>query len=445
MKKIGRSDIIGQRGIAHIDGVVHSMGFVFYPTGGVEAGIDGYIELRDQATGVVGNLLLQVQGKATEKRRLQAETDDSFEFACSEDDISYWMHGTAPVLLIVVLPERGVAYWKSIKEWFRDPERLKARKVVFDKRADVFDRDAKQAIATIGLSTAPGATAPNMRIEEDLLVNLVGVSFGRTLYWAPSQHSTDKSFGAALRDLDPHAGSEWIVRGKSVLSFHDLDRWPWNQLCEAEAMEEFGSDEWAESNDEDRQRDFVALLNRAMGEFVRPDLWHDRGSGAYYFGKPRGRGKLRYAYKSLKSYVPRDVVNRYGKKREDPTQPSYYRHSAFLHRFNRLGGKWFVEITPTYHFTRDGYKSDELFGGERLKKIKELENNAAVMGQFVMWRHFLTTHGAADLYNGAYPFLSFTAIDPLSLEVGVPDDLWKSQESDPDSPLFDWAQAEAAA
>ena len=65
MKKIGRSDIIGQRGMAYIDGVVHSMGYVFYPTGGVEAGIDGYIELRDEQTGVVGNVLLQVQGTPT--------------------------------------------------------------------------------------------------------------------------------------------------------------------------------------------------------------------------------------------------------------------------------------------------------------------------------------------------------------------------------------------
>ena len=137
MKKIGRSDIIGQRGMAHIDGVVHSMGYVFYPTGGVEAGIDGYIELRDEQTEVVGNLLLQVQGKSTERQRLQAETDDSFEFPCSENDISYWLHGTAPVLLIVVLPERGTAYWKSIKEWFRDPERLKARKKeLFEKLKD---------------------------------------------------------------------------------------------------------------------------------------------------------------------------------------------------------------------------------------------------------------------------------------------------------------------
>lgn len=86
MKRIGRSDIIGQRGMAHIDGVVLSMGFMFYATGGVEAGIDGFIELRDEATGAVGNLLLQVQGKSTERQRLQAETEDSFEFPCSEAD-----------------------------------------------------------------------------------------------------------------------------------------------------------------------------------------------------------------------------------------------------------------------------------------------------------------------------------------------------------------------
>src|ERR1700675_3169914 len=51
MKKIGRSDIIGQRGMAHIEGVVLSMGYKFYATGGVEAGIDGFIELRDVETG----------------------------------------------------------------------------------------------------------------------------------------------------------------------------------------------------------------------------------------------------------------------------------------------------------------------------------------------------------------------------------------------------------
>ena len=67
---------------------VLTMDFMFYPTSGVEAGIDGFIELRDAETGEVSNLLLQVQGKVTEKQRLQGETEDSFEFPCSEADIA---------------------------------------------------------------------------------------------------------------------------------------------------------------------------------------------------------------------------------------------------------------------------------------------------------------------------------------------------------------------
>jgi hypothetical protein len=61
-KRIGRSDIIGEQGIAHIRRIVLDMGYVFYETGGVEAGIDGYIELRDQSTGEVSNLILQGAG-----------------------------------------------------------------------------------------------------------------------------------------------------------------------------------------------------------------------------------------------------------------------------------------------------------------------------------------------------------------------------------------------
>lgn len=441
MKKIGGSDIIGERGIAHIRGVVLSMGFMFYETGGVEAGIDGFIELRDAATGVVGNLLLQVQGKASEKKRLQAETDDSFEFPCQDADIAYWMQGTAPVLLIVVRPDEGKAYWKSIKDWFSDPEALNSRRVVFHKTRDEFNREAKAAIVAVATSVSPGASGPSVRKHEEILTNLVAVCFAPTIYWAPTDHSTDKSFGAVLRDLHPEAGSEWIVRSKAVLSFHKLDQWPWSELCESEAMEEFGTDEWADSDDEDRQRDFVAILNRAIGEFVRPDLWHDRETGFFYFRKPPHRDNLNYAYKSLKNTTTRRVVGRYGKRKSDPTQASYWRHSAFGHRFVRLAGKWFIEVTPTYHFTRDGI-ADDSWAGDRLKKIKEMENNSAVMGQFVMWRDFLVTHGGDNLYASKYPFLSFVPIQPLSMEVGVPDELWKSQETDPSSPLFEYVHGE---
>lgn len=63
------------------------------------------------------------------------------------------------------------------------------------------------------------------------------------------------------------------------------------------------------------------------------------------------------------------------------------------------------------------------------------------MGQYVMWRDFLVTQGTGDLLTRRYPFLSFVPTDTLELDVGVPDDLWKSQEADPKSPLFDFALA----
>jgi len=413
-----------------IEGIVLSMGFMFYPTGGVEAGIDGYIELRDTETGEVGNLLLQVQGKATERERLQGETEDTFEFTCSDADIAYWTQGTAPVLLIVVALKQGKAYWKSLKEWFSDPEHLKSRKVVFEKLQDEFTRDSKSGLISIGTKVRPGASGPSVRKNEQILSNLLEVQFSPRVFWAPTEHANDKAFGAALREIEKEAPGEWIVRSKSVLSFHRLDQWPWKKLCEWEAMEEFDTEEWSDSDDDDRQRDFVALLNRAIGEFVWPKLYRDRESGVFYFRKPRDRDNLNYAYRSLQNTTTRRVVGRYGKKKKDPTQAAYWRHSAFMHRFIRLAGTWFAEITPTYHFTYDGKNADG-YAGERLKKIKEIENNAAVMGQFVMWRDFLATHGTEDLLTKRYPFLSFRAVDPMELDVGVPDALWKSQEIDP--------------
>src|SRR3954468_17798621 len=134
------------------------MSFIFYETGGVEAGIDGVIELRDEDSWQVRNMILQVQVKATEQR-FSGETEESFTFACTEADIAYWREGTAPVLLMVVRPSDGVAYWKSIKEWFADPERLRTRKVAFDKRRALLSRDS------------PGAVPPSVRIEESLISN----------------------------------------------------------------------------------------------------------------------------------------------------------------------------------------------------------------------------------------------------------------------------------
>jgi Domain of unknown function (DUF4365) len=244
-KRIGRSSIIGEQGIAHIRRIVLDMDHVFYETGGVEAGIDGYIELRDQSTGEVGNLILQVQGRATERDRLPAETEEGFAWPCTEAEIGYWLRGTAPVLLIIVQTKTNRAYWKSIKDYFRDTAAVQARRVIFDKHTDVFDKSAKAALLTIAANARPGAIAPPARISEELVLTLLPiVRFGLRLYVAETEHKDNKTFGGALRARLANAPGEWIVKGGRVLSFHDLDTHPWNALCDVGTIESFDTSEY---------------------------------------------------------------------------------------------------------------------------------------------------------------------------------------------------------
>ena len=430
-KKIHRNDLIGERGIALIRRITLDMGFMFYETGGVEAGIDGFIELRDEATHEVSNLILQVQGKATE-HRFASETDQGFAFLADANDLTYWLHGTAPVILLVVRVTDDTAYWVSLKDHFKDnPQALQSRRVLFDKRRDAFNVGAKGAILDVAARSVPGAVAPPARIAEEMLTNLLPVThMGPRLYLAETGHTSNKSFGAALRGLVKHAPGEWIVKGRRVLSFHDLRKYPWDRLCDPGTSEDFPVGQWADSDDPDERRDFVHLLNRALSSFTRADLYHRHDTDIFFFKKPYGdRTRLAYLYEGLSNQTSRTVVKQYMKKTKTE-EPAYFRHSAFSGRFLSFGTSWFLEVTPTYEFTSDGYKPSR-FAEDHLKGIKKLENNAALIGQFLMWRHFLTK-SPEDMLTTAYPFLGFGQAGAHRVERGVPDELWRSHETERD-------------
>ena len=429
VKKIHRNDLIGERGIALVRRIVLDMGFMFYETGGVEAGIDGFIEIRDEVTQEVGNLILQVQGKATEQR-FASETDEGFAYLPDAADLAYWLHGTAPVLLLVARVTDNTAYWVSVKDYFKkNPEAPQSRRILFDKRRDAFNPAAKAAILDVAARSVPGAVAPSARIAEEMLLNLLPVThMGSRLYLAETGHSGNKSFGIALRVFAKEAPGEWVVKGRRVLSFHDLREFPWNRVCDAGTSEDFPVDQWATSDDPDDQRDFVQLLNRSLNGLVRPELVHRRDSETFFFRKPRGeKARLAYFYEGLANRTSRTVVKQYMKKAK-PEEPAYFRHSAFAGRFLRFGDSWFLEVTPTYEFTFDGYNPSR-YAEEYLKGIKILENNAAVLGQFLMWQHFLTK-SREDMLRKAYPFLAFGPAGAHTVARGVVDELWRSHETE---------------
>ncbi len=86
-KKLHKSAHIGDAGIALIHTRVSAMGHVWHPRG-LDAGIDGSIELRDPSTGEVTNCHIQVQSKASD-RDFPGETATKFHFIVDERDLEY--------------------------------------------------------------------------------------------------------------------------------------------------------------------------------------------------------------------------------------------------------------------------------------------------------------------------------------------------------------------
>jgi hypothetical protein len=164
--------------------VVHRIGYVWYPSGGVEAGIDGVIEVRDPVTGEVTNSIIQVQSNAT-TNPFTADTDTSFEFLFSAEDLDYWMQGNTPVILVVSRPQSDEAYWVSVKDYFRDPVLRTARKVYFDKKGDRFDESCGEALASLAVPRDAGPYFAPPPKRETIYSNLLKVShFPKKLYVA---------------------------------------------------------------------------------------------------------------------------------------------------------------------------------------------------------------------------------------------------------------------
>ena len=64
------------------------------------------------------------------------------------------------------------------------------------------------------------------------------------------------------------------------------------------------------------------------------------------------------------------------------------RHMAFRGQFRRIDTKWYLELTPTYRFTRDGFELDR-FHEEGLRGIKQIEGNRAVLSGVLFWADYL--------------------------------------------------------
>jgi hypothetical protein len=422
-KRITRAQLTGQKGINLIEKRVLDMGFLWYPTGTIEAGIDGTIEIRDDATGDVLNNIVQVQSKATEGT-FPAETADGFEWTCDERDLDYWMRGNAPVILVVTRPNRDEAYWVSVKDYFRDPTVRQTRKVRFDKCRHRFDEGCKGDLIGLAVPNDAGIYLAPLPRRELLYSNLLPVaSYAERLYIAETDCRQREDVWREMQRLDVHPGGEYVLSSKRIMSVHDLREYPWDRVCDVGTVDEFDIDEWAQSGDPELRREFVRLLNCCLREKCRPHgVRYSRTRDCYYFAATKDLRPRIHHYQAVKTRTSREVFKGY-----PANAPSYYRHSAFAGHFRRFEGIWYLEVTPTYYFTYNGYDEDRYYA-DKLMGIKRLERNDAVTGQLVMWAELLGR--GDDLFRPAYPYLSFRPLPTLEIEAGIDDEAWRRHEED---------------
>ncbi len=419
-KKITDAQLLGEKGVALIYSRMLDMGFTWHASNAsVEAGIDGWIELRDRETGEVANVWLPVQSRA---RTDLDETEDSVTYSCTQKDLDYWLSGTMPVILVLSRPRTNEAWWTSVKDYFRSREVSTDRKIVFHKERDRLDIKAAERFKQLAITCGSTAYFTPVREYETLISNLFRVTgWPEDIFFATPHLSTDQEVREALKAEVEWPEREWFLHDGRIYSFHCLAMEPWNKICDETTIDTISTDEWADSSDSDSSHLFTRLLNRCMESITgRMRMRFSKEQKCHYFKADTDGRSRKQSYKGRKRKTGRDVVQVYS---PEGSEKKYYRHNAFSHRFRHFGADWFLEIEPTYVFTLDGVTPDPK-GDDKLAKIKSLEGDAAVAGTILMFADLFQDRDT--LYRKKYAFLTIGAIETAVVNATIDDDLWSA-------------------
>ena len=251
------------------------------------------------------------------------------------------------------------------------------------------------AVTVLPRESAEGGPDPRTADLEEGFANLIPLRlFPDSLYVAPALSKTIKQSwflinkGVPAKSTDRVSGA-WTLHENNLYSLVDPELSRLKRIIEIGGLERFNTDEWALSSDEGKRRLFLHLLNAAL----RDDLWshgvryHKEQDVYAFMGWPEEPPR-RFKYGNLKLRSTATVVSHYEHKPKNGKVYKYLRHGAFQGRFRFLGEQWYLEITPTYRFTRNGKDLDR-FHEDRLSGIKRLERNRSVLSQLLLWQAVL--------------------------------------------------------
>jgi hypothetical protein len=428
-KTISATGITGQRGINAIERIVLESGSRWTPSGANEIGIDGYIELFDPSTHRPLGLTLAVQSKVVSS--IATNDAPSFGYTCDPNDIAYWLQGNIPVVLIVSSGDPDQTYWISVREHFKLWKPSDSTHVTFVKAQHKLDKHTFPKLTAIA-SPKVGLYFPPSQKPETLYTNLLPLELcPPSISIAQSPCRGVHEVWTSLRAEGGEIDGGWMLWEKKILSFHDLAKGPWSSVCDLGTLEEFSTEEWSSTDDPQRQRIFVQLLNLTLRSQLYPDVRYWPQEDCYAMqGEPH-----KQSYRSVKRTSKVSVVTHKTTKSKDGRVFDRYRHLAFRGQFRRFDGTWFLEITPTYRFTSDGVTLDR-FHEENLRGIKAFEGNRAVLSSVLFWANYLKPR--TNLFTRDPSPLQFGELLNFGCEVGITDSEWLASDPHPpeDSEAF---------
>jgi hypothetical protein len=277
------------------------MGFLWTQTGAIEAGIDGIIETRDAGTGEVHNAILQVQSKAVSQ--FTSETAEGFDYRCRSEDLEYWLHGNASVILIVSRPETDEAYWVSVKNYFSDPIQKRKATIHFRKTENRLTAAARDALFALAAPRDAGLYLSPQRKQECLHSNLLQVAeYGPHIFSGETVLRHRWQVYDLAKSRKVVLPSEWELWDRKIVSMHDLNGDTWDYICDPGTVESFDVNEWLRSQETGLRNQALALLNRALRRFLRGrGLEFDDKKECYFFKAKQDLKpyKFRYLRKSF--------------------------------------------------------------------------------------------------------------------------------------------------
>lgn len=424
-KQLTANQILGEIGENAVRGRFLTIGFQFDGRSRLEAGIDGIAEIMDKGQPMARMIAVQV--KSTDNGRYASETDQGFTYLLRRQDLEYWRGSNLPVIVVFYRRSDDSFYWKEVS---RESEQAE-RRLQIDKVADVLDSSSVNRLAALTVPKAGfGYYVPALGGGEEALVNMLPIALPTELFIASTPYDGRRA-AAILLDGDELARFDWIIRGGIFWSFHDPRTTCCRDIVDLDQVEAIDTADLAFHDDVDEQNKFIHLLRETLRHQTRQNLNWSKSKGILYFRALAADTVRNYAYEASKKKADTDVVN-VAMSDKDETRVSFVRHHAFSPRFELMGDQWYLIITPTYHFTTNGFTPHPHPAGLLAGK-KRLDKSAALRGQVIMWHRFLTEADRADeraaggLFGTvveAEPRLRFGELPSVQLETRVPEDSW---------------------